>query len=615
MALLAIAMLCARAQAAPVNQPQVEVKEGSAFIQYSFPGGTYNVTVYGYVNVTNPATTTTLFNVNLTYQPLPAQFSITQVGAKLYNASPSSPYDRPIANMLTPGIIHVNEIPPATTYQILYMVTGTNLSPNVSYGTPTLIFANESVFLQSPHDPTHQWMLQNITYNSTINAYTTENQMCSGANASFLISYVNVGTAPLSNVYFSKQLPRSNNSSTGNASFNVITAGYWFQSNPSVFTPVLPDANNMLAFNVTSMHYLQPGDTLNVLINGSFSNITGNELPPGSGVKYITTSPAYLYFETGQPCSFLGNFIYNNSSNWLNCGGDASFSMEKGFNPLLNNWTFHALVSNPTDTSFILTNISVYRNNYPSPADFVAAVNAGPIWSVAPNVTLDPGGHYDAGVIVDSSYGGKSITQPPDYWVTFTWNVNNTVAGQPPNYVSHLVITGANPANVTMTEPYIRLVQWRLLVTKNVTYDEALGQYVVNISVLNTGFAPTTSDIRVYDFIPSGFNASSFNPIPDYTMPPLPSQPVINGPETIGWNLSIIYPGVVQNISYVIQGNMSEYHSSNLYVLGIDPMNIEGAIGGGISHLTGDIDSRSIDLLMANVMAALLLFVAFRKKA
>jgi hypothetical protein len=610
----------AKAQVSPYNQPIVAIRESSSYSQVvtpvnniNNPGGTYNLTMVGYINVTNPSDQSALYNVNISYNIPPVPFTISQVAATLY-IPPGTVVSKPVANMQTPGIIHINEIPATGTYQVSYVINSTFAYYNTTYGFPTLMNTTERYALESFVSPGTWAQYVNLTYNSSYNAYVnTFKNLHNGDNLSILVTLNNTGSQDITNVNFQKQLPLANNASTGNATFTAYNCTIWSTQSPDPISfGFNPDANNYVNVNVLTP--LHAGSTLYIQMNGTLSNITGSQLNATLGTRFLNLSRAYMtYTAQNTSNSYLGSLINNTTFNWISAGGNANFALDKGWNTNVGRWQFAVSVNNPTNITFTETNIKVYRSQFGTSPDYQTAILSPPIYNDSTIRVLDPGQTYQMTAIADTGYLG-SEAQPPIYWTTYSWTVNGTAVGSGSNYQQSLLVGGANPGNTTYIEPALLLNIWELYVNKNVTYNTALGAYVINITVQNIGFTDTPSSIRIYDFVPSRFNATSFyknslSYIPDYH-----GAVIVNGPVTIGWNLSALVPGGQQNMSYLAFGNQTEYYPTDLYVIGADPMNIIGAIPGGDTTLTQKIGGLFVGVVMANAVAVILLLGVLRRR-
>jgi hypothetical protein len=594
------------------NQPTVMIYETQPNVTYYTGNGTFNIVVTGYIMVNNTDITNTLYDVNLSYQSLPSQFTIQQVGAYYYNQS--GRYSRPNTNLIQSlNLIHINEIPRGGAYQILYTITGTNLQASdgqIIPGTnmPNLANVTESVYLKNQYDPQSNWINQNITYQPSIMNFTLQNPLTVGDQIRVTATLTNVDpTTSISGIQFRKQLPFGNDS-TGNATGHITNFSYWSSTIPyQNLTGIQPDpATGMV--NFTILQSLPPGDTLYISFDGYFTEINGTELPPGSGTRYITINPAYIKFsQTKGGVSYLGSYINNASQGWISAGGDTNMTLVKGYNGLSNKWQFRVLVKNPTNTSFNITTVNVLRNNYATTPDLQTAV---PVWNSS-SISVTPGGGFDSGYITDTLYNGNN-NEPPVYWVTYRLDVYPLIVGSPSNYQQSITMTSSSPANFTVPEPYLRLSQWQVQVTKLITFNDLLGEYVINISVTNIGFSDTPGNTRLYDFIPINFSANGFiksnttlsnvSYVPDYNVVSLP----VIGPKTIGWNLYILEPQDTANFSYVAQGVGNIYSSSGLYVIGADPSNVIGALTGGLNELRVSAGGMGVELIMAVLLIIIL---------
>jgi hypothetical protein len=269
---------------------------------------------------------------------------------------------------------------------------------NTTYnGFPRILNGTEYVYLNRTGIPDSRWTALNFTYNSTTGYYQNEvNRIIANDTLSFVIRINNTGYGNITNMHLYKQLPASNNASTGNATFSTNNISYW-ASDPSEvgwIDSFAPDAYNHLTLDVTSgpLNYVSPGKSMYFQINGTLSNVTGN-VPSGSANAYVNFSPAYFTFTTSDTShSYLGGMIDNRSYTWITAGGDASFDLEKTYNPDLG-WRFRVLVYNPTDITFNLNQSATNNMTYMITGNALMYISTN-TYVVGIDPMVDPGSMY-----------------------------------------------------------------------------------------------------------------------------------------------------------------------------------------------------------------------------
>lgn len=375
------------------NQPRVEIREGQPYIQRSCPFTNLNVSVGGYINVINPSTTTSLYTVEINYEPLPPEFTIRETGACIFNAT-GGPFPVPGHNMETPGVIHINEIPPGTTYRIYYWFNSTPVDDIRTYGFPGILTAGESVYAG---DPVGGLTQLRICIDWRTLEYYLEKPVDGRKNFTIAICLYNTGKDDLRDIRFKKQLPASDRAGESYVWFAVSDASYRSSAGSIPETRFAPGPTNAIDIGITGGDgILKPGESLEIVITGRFVQ----KYPAGGDRErlFVSLRPAYFGFTTTAPgVSFLGSRIRNGTAGWFSAGGDAQINQERGYDDVSQKWEFSVGASNPGDISYTDLDFDVYRCPDSARPDYRNAVEAGPIYSQSPEYILGPSSSYDTG--------------------------------------------------------------------------------------------------------------------------------------------------------------------------------------------------------------------------
>ncbi|MFP4403228.1 MAG: hypothetical protein ACLFPJ_02675 [Candidatus Woesearchaeota archaeon] len=207
-------------------------------------------------------------------------------------------------------------------------------------------------------------------------------------------------------------------------------------------------------------------------------------------------------------------------------------------------------------------------------------------------------------------------TDPPVVWITPEWRIKNKY-GQILNFSR--TVSGED---LYMKYIYVVHGYW-LEIEKNIT---SIGEdqyhvftYVENIG---NGWTPKDEFVTVYDFVPIEFSAWNFSieddminqtvgdPTTNYygmsyrwNIPPKPlmnsSLGPKNGPDKTG-------PGNYSwNVSYIVNGT-GDYRASELYIVGLDPLKVDGAFTSPVISVISGLQTYSKELIYVSIFGLLI---------
>ncbi len=214
--------------------------------------------------------------------------------------------------------------------------------------------------------------------------------------------------------------------------------------------------------------------------------------------------------------------------------------------------------------------------------------------------------------------GASSTYPPPIVWMKPEWLISHKY-GQILNYT-----TTVSGSDIYLKYIYVIHGYW-LQVEKNVT-NIGEDQYQIKIHVENigNGWTPEFEYVTVYDFVPHDFAVWNMT----VTGSQMTNQSVgSQGDEFYGmsyrWNIpwkgtmnSSLGPkngpdatGVGNyswNVSYKVNGS-GEYKVTDLYIVGLDPLKVDGAFASPIITIISGIQSHSNEIIYMSVIAFLII--------
>jgi len=595
------------------------------------------------------------------------KFNITETSAEIYNNSnwvqlPVSCQPNDPGNCTHikdyAGIIHVNELGPQNsgnnTIRINYTIWGINITVWDANCVPApfnVINATEQIFGHGygKLNFSQEGLYKNTSlsgYGPYGTRYITQEQFFHDDLLKITVLISNIhnqnGPAPGDIVYikrFYKQLPWNSSAGelVGNATYLVDPAdgctsdlaccfatATWNSTAGLQSVDLLPyiDANNLLDWDLGANPInLTYGSTLNITICGNLTWIYGGEV---YGRNYINMSNATIWFGRDLNMTFLGDRMEGKFK--IVSVGDLQFRIYKFFNTSdttatpQGTWYFRPYINNTGNLTYVIYNVSIWRYNstgLPNAPEFdktdpnlhhVKSYNA----NTYPNfpVNLDPGNTWSTGYTWkawenDSNYTAN-LSYPPTYFIEINFSVNSSYIAQN-RYTQVLINTITTEDNASIYQAWIQLAPWHVYVRKTVVWDESLKRYNITLFVKNIGTQPTPSSVRVYDFIPENFTAYDANPAFDYPGA-IAGNTSVSGPITVGWNLGKMIPDQKEIITYWVNGT-GTYHAKELFVVGIDPSRLDGAVSTVNTNML-TVVATTVSGEVASMFVALLIVVA-----
>ena len=230
-----------------------------------------------------------------------------------------------------------------------------------------------------------------------------------------------------------------------------------------------------------------------------------------------------------------------------------------------------------------------------------------------------------AEINLDKSWGNRShswrfnytdASDPPIVWIEPEWLIANR-DGQIKNFT-----TTRSGEDLYMKYMYVIGGYW-LMIDKNIT-NIGEGQYQINSTVKNIGtsWTPENETVIVYDFVPNEFEAY------DFTIQAGNSSEVgTEGSQFHGtsyvWNIPIDNPmnaslgpkrgpdnvsedEYTWEVGYKVNGT-GTYRVTDLYIVGLDPLKVDGASASPIIEVISGMQSRSNEIFYAGIVVFLIL--------
>jgi len=392
------------------------------------------------------------------------------------------------------------------------------------------------------------------------------------------------------------------------------------------------------------------GDWRNVTGNGT-SNTTWYWTPNGGSlewqknvsIRYSARAPRSVPFTaTYQAIREVVTFevdslLSNLSIVDINASGRIDYDFEKRIDQPADNensynvtWQILPYVSVPVNITYDITQISLWVTENLDPANDTASTIWGKLetnYTGSPlkqiNITTDWG---------NSSYhwyfnytdGTNQANPPPIVWMQPEWLISHKW-GQIMNYTKSV-----NGNDVYLKYIYVVHGYW-LEVQKNVT-NIGEDQYQIDIYVENigNGWTPNATYVTVYDFIPSEFAWGNMVPTP-YACPTgsncqnltvgspgdefegmsfrwnIDWKGTMNsslgpktGPDATGWT------NYSWNVSYIVNGS-GPYRVTELYIVGLDPLKVDGAFASPIITIISGIQSYTNEIIYVGVITFLII--------
>ncbi|MFP4403056.1 MAG: hypothetical protein ACLFPJ_01750 [Candidatus Woesearchaeota archaeon] len=387
---------------------------------------------------------------------------------------------------------------------------------------------------------------------------------------------------------------------------------------------------NVFPFVFAGLYEL--GDNLNVNTADPSMwiwDVNGGTLPHGDNVsiKFNMTAPFSVPF-TATFMALLENITYdvsyamtNLTVEQINASADIEYSEEKRiFRPAdnLNNsnvtWEVRPKVYSELNISYDLNKVELWVTNTDgNPNDIVSGLNVThegmPLKEI--NLTTNWG---------NSSYfwyfNYTDSTDPPVVWIRPEWLITNDY-GQILNHT-----TTVSGEDLYMKYIYVVHGYW-LEIEKNIS-NIGEGQYRINTTVKNigNGWTPIYEAVTVYDFVPDEFTAWNFsddtfnnqsvgiegsNYYGDSYVWSIPWKGDMNsslgpmkGPNATGAE------NYTWNVAYTVNGT-GTYSVSELYIVGLDPLKVDGAHTSPLITIISGIKSKTNELIYIGIILFLIL--------
>ncbi|MEM4267901.1 MAG: hypothetical protein QXK37_03630 [Candidatus Woesearchaeota archaeon] len=401
---------------------------------------------------------------------------------------------------------------------------------------------------------------------------------------------------------------------------------------------------NTSTFNFTLEELWPHGDYTNVTGNGS-SKYQWTWTPLGGLIPW--NSSTYINFTMRAPysvpfsASYLGlqesityevNYLLSNLTlNEVNASSDINFSFEKRIsqpsdNELNHNvtWEIRPQVNTPLNISFDLLKVTLWVTNSSDPNEYLTPFgylnynySGTPLKEINATTSWEPGAYW----YFNYTDGSNATNPPPIVWMKPFWLIANK-NGQIVNYT-----TSRAGNDVYLKYIYVVNGYW-LEVRKNVT-NIGEGQYQINITVENigNGWTPQWEVVTVYDFVPQEFTAWDMQPSP-YDCPTGSNcrNQSVSGSDFTGmtyeWmiahkpnmNSSLgpkFGPDAVSeenyswSVAYKVNGT-GPFKVSQLYIVGLDPLKVDGASASPIITIISGIQSRTNEIIYISIVAFLI---------
>jgi len=385
------------------------------------------------------------------------------------------------------------------------------------------------------------------------------------------------------------------------------------------------------------------GDWTNVSGNGT-SNTSwwwsplGGTIPFGTSVyiNYSMLAPLSVpfsasYLALSETISYEVDYLLSNLTlSQVNASSDINFSFEKAIvrpSDNLNNhnvtYEIRPYINTPLNITYNLNKVTLWVSNTSNPNDRLTAFGYlnktyTPIQTINLTTPWEPSGDYWQFNYTD---GSSSAYPPPIVWIKPEWLIANA-NGQIMNYT-----TSRAGNDVYMKYIYVVNGYW-LEVKKNVT-NIGEGQYQINITVENigNGWTPEYEVVTVYDFVPSDFSVYAMGPSP-YDCPTGSNciNQTVTGSEFSGtayqWQIaykpnmnSSLGPKNGLNatdpenyswsVGYTVNGTGS-YKVSQLYIVGLDPLKVDGASASPIITIISGIQSYTHEIIYISIVGFLI---------
>ena len=255
------------------------------------------------------------------------------------------------------------------------------------------------------------------------------------------------------------------------------------------------------------------------------------------------------------------------------------------------------------------TGINKTYDNFTYPDEFPLELNLSDVW-----------GSEESDIAEHFRFNFTDASHPPVVWMKPEWLITNNY-GQIKDF-SRTV----DGEHLYMKYIYVIHGYW-LMINQNIT-SVGEDQYKVETTVENigTGWTPEYEYVMIYDFVPADFDAYNFTQESHMS-----NQSVgVEGSEYHGtsykWNIPWDHHGYALNsslgpksgpdnvsadayswnVSYYVNGT-GEYRVTDLYIVGLDPLKVDGASVSPVISVMSGLQSNSKEFIYAGVVAFIII--------
>jgi len=398
--------------------------------------------------------------------------------------------------------------------------------------------------------------------------------------------------------------------------------------------------NDTRQFNFSLELLYGVGDYTNVSGNGTFNDVwswapLGGSLAYGSSanISYVMRAPysvpySLTYLALTEQITYSGNYLLSNLSlKEINASADINFDFEKRITQPADNlntshnvtWEIRPYMSSPVNVSYNLNKVTLWVTHDLNPANYTGlntTTFSGTSFPKEINLTSsswwDPTAGYWKFNYTD---GSSSSYPPPIVWMEPEWLIKNAY-GQIVN--STYTVNGQD---LYMKYIYVVNGYW-LQIEKNITsINEDQYNIFTYVENIGNGWTPKYEKVTVYDFVPSEFAAWNWSVSAGQTQAVGTSGSDYEGTAyvwDIGWKLNMNSslgpkngPNATSwqyyswNVSYVVNGS-GPYRVSELYIIGLDPLKVDGAFASPIITVISGIKSYSNEILYIAIVVFLI---------
>ncbi len=435
-----------------------------------------------------------------------------------------------------------------------------------------------------------------------------------------------------------------------------VLAGYNWTINQSVSNDAIVDITNInitmtaaqvkwndSLFNFSLLYLNSSGDYAHV--NGNGTNYhewtwapNGGTLAVGNNVSilYIMGAPESVPF-TATYLALLENVSYqvnvllsNLTIDQINASADIDYNFEKHItqpadNALSHNvtWEIRPNITVPYNITYKLNKVTLWVTQNLNPNNGTDSTIWGKLernyttgMPIELNLTT-PWGNSSYYWTFNYTDGYNGSYPPPIVWMKPEWLISPKY-GQILNYT-----TSVSGSDWYLKYIYVVHGYW-LQIVKNVT-NIGSDQYNITIYVENigNGWTPQGEYVTVYDFVPNEFTAYDFSVTTNLINMSVgaPGSDFYgksyrwNIPWKAGMNSSLgpkygPYATGAANYSwtasYLVNGS-GAYKVSELYIVGLDPLRVDGAFTSPIITIIAGIQSHSTEILYASIVMFLVI--------